>query len=52
MDAWFYWYSLADAQIKAKLFEEAEKSIERGFSFNLQNQLFAELQKRLAAKKK
>ncbi|MCO0601359.1 hypothetical protein NGI46_29135 [Peribacillus butanolivorans] len=30
MDAWFYWYCLADAQIKANLFEEASKSIEKG----------------------
>lgn len=30
MDAWFYWYCLADAQIKAKLFDEATKSIQKG----------------------
>ncbi|MFD4820523.1 hypothetical protein [Peribacillus butanolivorans] len=30
MDAWFYWYCLADAQIKANLFVEASKSIEKG----------------------
>lgn len=30
MDAWFYWYCLADAQIKANLFEEASKSIQKG----------------------
>jgi hypothetical protein len=30
MDAWFYWYCLADAQIKAKLFNEASKSIQKG----------------------
>jgi hypothetical protein len=30
MNAWFYWYCLADAQIKANLFEEASKSIEKG----------------------
>ncbi len=32
MDAWFYWYSLADAQIKANKFEEASKSIRKGIS--------------------
>ena len=32
MDAWFYWYSLADAQIKANKFEEASKSIRNGIS--------------------
>ncbi|MGG2027493.1 hypothetical protein AB1282_17485 [Gottfriedia sp. S16(2024)] len=30
MNAWFYWYCLADAQIKSNLFEEASKSIEKG----------------------
>ncbi|MCC3359293.1 hypothetical protein [Bacillus sp. REN16] len=30
MKACFYWYTLADAQIKANLFDKAEKSIERG----------------------
>jgi hypothetical protein len=30
MDAWFYWYTLADAQIKANLFEQARNSIEKG----------------------
>ncbi|OZM58714.1 hypothetical protein CIB95_03860 [Lottiidibacillus patelloidae] len=32
MDAWFYWYTLADAQIKANLFEKAEKSIQNGIA--------------------
>jgi len=32
MDAWFYWYCLADAQIKANKFEEASKSIRKGIS--------------------
>ncbi|MGE7688954.1 hypothetical protein ACQKMI_07065 [Lysinibacillus sp. NPDC097214] len=32
MDAWFYWYCLADAQIKANKFEEASKSIQKGIS--------------------
>ena len=31
MDARFYWYCLADAQIKANKFEEASKSIQKGF---------------------
>lgn len=30
MDAWFYWYTLADAQIKANLFEKARNSIDKG----------------------
>ncbi|KHF39377.1 FG-GAP repeat domain-containing protein [Halalkalibacter okhensis] len=30
MDAWFYWYTLADAQIKAGLFERARSSIQKG----------------------
>ena len=30
MDAWFYWYTLADAQIKANLFEKARYSIQKG----------------------
>ena len=32
MDAWFYWYSLADAQIKANKLDEASKSIQKGIS--------------------
>lgn len=32
MDAWFYWYSLADAQIKANKLDEAAKSIEKGIA--------------------
>jgi hypothetical protein len=30
MDAWFYWYTLADAQIKANFFEKARNSIDKG----------------------
>ncbi|MGW9018788.1 hypothetical protein, partial [Priestia megaterium] len=30
LDAWYYWYCLADAQIKANLFDEASKSIKKG----------------------
>jgi hypothetical protein len=51
MDAWFYWYALADAQIKANLLEEARSSIQKGLSFNLANKEFTELQKRLEKKK-
>lgn len=32
MDAWFYWYTFADAQIKANLFDKAKKSIQIGTS--------------------
>lgn len=58
MDAWFYWYCLADAQIKANLFEEASKSIENGslLAKNLSMpeavQNFYELSDRLEEKKK
>ncbi|WP_079529533.1 hypothetical protein [Halobacillus hunanensis] len=31
-DTWFYWYTLADAQIKAKLYEKATKSIQKGIA--------------------
>jgi hypothetical protein len=51
MDAWFYWYALADAQIKANLLKEASFSIQKGFSFNLANKEFTELQKKLEKKK-
>jgi hypothetical protein len=30
MDTWFYWYTLADAQIKANLFDKARISIQKG----------------------
>jgi len=30
MDAWFYWYTLADAQVKANLFAKARDSIHKG----------------------
>ena len=52
MDAWYYWYALADAQIKANLLEKAHSSIEKGFSFNIANQEFTELQKRLEKRKR
>ncbi|CAH2717067.1 hypothetical protein BACCIP111895_04256 [Neobacillus rhizosphaerae] len=55
MDAWFYWYTLADAQIKANLFEKATKSIQKGTTLAKQfspdsvdyfNQLSAKLEKK------
>lgn len=52
LDAWYYWYALADAQIKANFLDEARASIQKGFSFNLANKEFAELQKRLEKKLK
>ncbi|AMM93227.1 hypothetical protein UP17_12515 [Peribacillus simplex] len=58
MDAWFYWYCLADAQIKANLFEEASKSIEKGsllakkLSMPEGVQNFNKLRDRLEEKKK
>lgn len=57
MNAWFYWYCLADAQIKANLFEEASKSIEKGrmlakkLSMPEVVQSFNELSNRLEEKK-
>ncbi|TXC79013.1 hypothetical protein FS935_22215 [Metabacillus litoralis] len=32
MEAWFYWYTLADAQIKANLFGKARISIQKGIT--------------------
>lgn len=58
MDAWFYWYCLADAQIKASLLEEASKSIQKGRSLAEQLSMpdvvqnFNELNGRLEEKKK
>ncbi|WP_242221004.1 hypothetical protein [Bacillus cereus group sp. BfR-BA-01380] len=58
MDAWFYWYCLADAQIKANLFEEASNSIHKGRSLAKQLSMpdvvqnFNELLGRLEEKKK
>jgi hypothetical protein len=56
MDAWFYWYTLADAQIKANLFDKANKSIQKGTTLAKQlslpdvvenfNQLSDKLEKR------
>jgi hypothetical protein len=38
MDAWFYWYSLADAQIKAGLLNDAKESIRKGLSLSKDNE--------------
>lgn len=58
MDAWFYWYSLADAQIKANKFAEASKSIQKGISLAEKiplldvSQEFNDLTERLENKRK
>jgi hypothetical protein len=58
MNAWFYWYTLADAQIKANLFDEAKKSIQEGTSLAKQSSLadavenFTQLNVKLENKKK
>lgn len=45
MDAWFYWYTLADAQIKANLFEKARDSIQKGTALAKQLSLPDEVKK-------
>ena len=58
MDAWFYWYTLADAQIKANLFEKARNSIQKGTTLAKQLSLpdavenFERLSDKLEKKKK
>ncbi len=62
MDTWFYWYTLADAQIKANLFDKATKSIQKGTTLAKQislpseveyfNQLFNQLIDKMEKKKK
>jgi len=58
MDAWFYWYCLADAQIKANKFEEASKSIQKGISLVKKSSMreviqdFNDLTERLKNKRK
>ena len=58
MDAWFYWYCLADAQIKAHLLEKASYSIRKGLSLAKQLSMpdvvqnFNELNIKLEEKKK
>lgn len=58
MDAWFYWYTLADAQIKANSLEKARNSLQRGTSLAKQLSLpdavknFEQLSDKLEMKKK
>jgi hypothetical protein len=58
MDAWFYWYTLADAQIKANLFEKARNSIQKGTTLAKQLSLpdavenFEQLSDKLEKRKK
>lgn len=58
MDAWFYWYTFADAQIKANLFDKAKKSIQKGTTLARQSSLpdavenFKQLNDKLEKKKK
>jgi hypothetical protein len=58
MDAWFYWYTLADAQIKANLLEKARNSIQKGTTLAKQLSLpdevkkFEQLSDKLDKKKK
>jgi len=58
MDACFYWYCLADAQIKANKFDEASKSVQKGISLVKKSvmheviQDFNDLTKRLENKRK
>lgn len=58
MDAWFYWYCLADAQIKANLLEKASNSIHKGLSLAKQLSMtdvvqnFNKLNSKLEEKKK
>jgi hypothetical protein len=58
MDAWFYWFTLADEQIKANLFEKARNSIRKGTTLAKQLSLhdvvddFEQLSDKLMKKKK
>ncbi|MDQ0253438.1 hypothetical protein J2S74_000810 [Evansella vedderi] len=58
MDAWFYWYTLADAQVKANQFQKAKKSIEKGMALVKELSMpdevknFKKLRKQLEKKKK
>ncbi|WP_108672536.1 hypothetical protein [Peribacillus acanthi] len=58
MNAWFYWYTLADAQIKANLFDKARNSIQKGITLATQFSLsdavenFKQLSDKLDKKKK
>ncbi|MGM0903138.1 MAG: hypothetical protein ACQEXB_18820 [Bacillota bacterium] len=50
MDTWFYWYVLADAQLKANLIEDATESIQKGLTFIHGKEEFIELRRRLEGK--
>jgi hypothetical protein len=50
LDAWFYWYALADAQLKANLMNEATESIHKGLTFIHGKEEFNELRRRLEEK--
>ncbi|WP_253957795.1 hypothetical protein [Metabacillus halosaccharovorans] len=58
MDTWFYWYTLADAQIKANLFKKAGSSIQKGTTLAKELSLpeavenFEQLSEKLIKKKK
>jgi hypothetical protein len=62
MDTWIYWYTIADAQIKANLFDKATKLIQKGTTLAKQislpgeveyfNQLFNQLIDKMEKKKK
>ncbi|PAV28255.1 hypothetical protein CIL05_17975 [Virgibacillus profundi] len=47
MDAWYYWYALADAQVKANLLQEAVLSIEKGLTLDPDNEQLLKLKKKL-----
>ena len=51
MDAWYYWYALADAQVKANLLQEASISIEKGLALDPDNEQLLELKKKLGLEK-
>ena len=52
LDAWFYWYALADAQIKADLLQQARLSVQKGLSLDPDNELLMELKKKLNNREK
>ncbi|SES64952.1 hypothetical protein SAMN05216389_101247 [Oceanobacillus limi] len=50
MKAWYYWYGLADAQIKANLLDKARQSIEQGRALHNGQEMFDDLEKELEHK--
>ncbi len=58
MNAWFYWYTLADAQIKANLFKKAKRSIQEGIKIAKRSSvteaidLFKQLKEKLKKEKR